>query len=319
MKRWQFMYVVFTLAGFCSLQASAAGEEDGQWYPSRYGAADTIGAANNLSPEKTLLATRLVKQGKAVSLAIDTGTDTPAPPFRSYQMHIMHPGDGTGAPGGPLQATSNDDMMITWLGIGTQIDGLGHAGINHRYYNGVHARDFVRPSGLAKFGTHEIPPIVTRGVLLDMAAFLGHDIVPAGTAYGRRDIEGAAERQGLRIEQGDVVLLHGAWMKNYQEGAGAWLWHGWPGLNVEGAQYLAGLGVVAVGADNAGLEAWDGTGGAPGSGVHQELLARNGVYIIEGVWTLDLAAAGVSEFLFVLGQPRFVGAAQMVVNPIAIY
>ena len=128
MKRWQFMYFVFTLAGFLSLQASAAGEEDGQWYPSRYGAADTIGAANNLSPEKTLLATRLVKQGKAVSLAIDTGADTPAPPFRSYQMHIMHPGDGTGAPGGPLQATSNDDMMITWLGIGTQIDGTGSRG-----------------------------------------------------------------------------------------------------------------------------------------------------------------------------------------------
>ena len=90
-------------------------------------------------------------------------------------------------------------------------------------------------------------------------------------------------------------------------------------MKAEGAEYLAGLGVVAVGADNAGLEAWDGKGGAPGSAVHQVLLAKNGVYILEGVWTLDLAADQVSEFLFVLGQPRFVGAAQMVVNPIAIY
>ena len=108
-------------------------------------------------------------------------------------------------------------------------------------------------------------------------------------------------------------------MKNYDKGAEAWLWPGWPGLNAEGAQYLAELGVVAVGADNAGLEAWDGKGGAPGSEVHQILLAKNGVYIIEGVWTLGLAADKVSEFMFVLGQPRFVGAAQMVVNPIAIY
>ena len=319
MYRRKFFHLVWSLVSFSLLQASVAEQGEGQWYPSVYGAEDTIGAANNLSAEKTLLASKLVKQGKAVSLAIDTGSDTPAPPFRSFRMHIMHPGDGTGTPGGPLQATSNDDMMIAWLGIGTQIDGLGHAGINHRYYNGVHARDFVRPSGLAKYGTHEIPPIVTRGVLLDMAAFLGHDIVPAGTGYGRREIEGAAERQGVRIEKGDVVLLHGAWMKNYEEGAGAWLWHGWPGLNAEGAEYLAGLGVVAVGADNAGLEAWDGTGGAPGSEVHQVLLAKNGVYIIEGVWTLELAANQISEFLFVLGQPRFVGAAQMVVNPIAIY
>ena len=319
MYRWQVLCFTCWLAAFSSLQAGAADDGEGQWYPSRYGAADTVGAANNLSQKKTLLASRLVKRGKSVSLAIDTGADTPAPPFRSYQMHIMRPGDGTGAPGGPLQATSNDDMMIAWLGIGTQIDGLGHAGINHRYYNGVHAKDFVRPSGLVKYGTHEIPPIVTRGVLLDMAALLGHDIVPAGTEYGRREIEGAAERQGVRIEKGDVVLLHGAWMKNYDKGAEAWLWPGWPGLNAEGAEYLAGLGVVAVGADNAGLEAWDGKGGAPGSEVHQILLAKNGVYIIEGVWTLALAADKVSEFMFVLGQPRFVGAAQMVVNPIAIY
>jgi len=231
----------------------------------------------------------------------------------------MQIGDGTGTPSGPLQTTANEEMMVVSPGIGTQIDGLGHVGINHRYYNGIHASDFVRSSGLLKFGTHTIPPIVTRGVLLDMAAFLGHDIVPAGTAYGRREIEGAAERQGVQIEKGDVVLLHGGWMKNYDQGAKAWLLQGWPGLNAEGAEYLAGLGVVAVGNDSASLDAWDGTGGAPGSAVHQALLTRNGVYIIEGVWTLELAADRVSEFLFVLGQPRFVGAAQMVVNPIAIY
>lgn len=313
----QVFYLTWFLAGFSLVQVSLAGEE--QWFPSKYGAADTIGAANNLSPEKTLLASKLVKRGKAVSLAIDTGADTPAPPFRSYRMHIMQIGDGTGTPSGPLQTTANEEMMVVSPGIGTQIDGLGHVGINHRYYNGVHASDFVRNSGLLKFGTHTIPPIVTRGVLLDMAAFLGHDIVPAGTAYGRREIEGAAERQGLRIEKGDVVLLHGAWMKNYDRGAQAWLWQGWPGLNAEGAEYLAGLGVVAVGGDGASVDTWDGTGGAPGSAAHQILLTRNGVYIIEGVWTLELAEDQVSEFLFVLGQPRFVGATQMVVNPIAIY
>ena len=317
MNNGQVIRLVWLLAGLSLTQAGMAGE--GQWFPSKYGAADTIGAANNLSPEKTLHASRLVKRGKAVSLAVDTGADTPAPPFRSYRMHIMQIGDGTGTPSGPLQATANEDMMIASPGIGTQIDGLGHVGINHRYYNGIHASEFVRSSGLLKFGTHTIPPIVTRGVLLDMAAFLGHDIVPAGTAYGRREIEGAAERQGLRIEKGDVVLLHGAWMKNYEKGAQAWLWQGWPGLNAEGAQYLAELGVVAVGGDGASLDAWDGTGGAPGSEVHQTLLTINGVYILEGVWTLELAADRVSEFLFVLGQPRFVGATQMVVNPIAVY
>lgn len=312
----QVLYLGCLLAGFFLQLTANAGE---QWFPSKYGAADTIGAANNLSPEKTLQASRLVKQGKSVSLAVDTGANTPAPPFRFYQVHIMQIGDGTGTPSGPLQTTANEELMIVSPGIGTQIDGLGHVGINHRYYNGIHASEFVRSTGLLKFGTHAIPPIVTRGVLLDMATFLGHDIVPAGTAYGRRDIEGAARRQRVQIDRGDVVILHGGWMKQYDKGAQDWLWQGWPGLNAEGAEYLAGLGVVAIGGDGASLDAWDGTGGAPGSAVHQVLLAKNGVYILEGMWTLALAAEQVYEFLFVLGQPRFVGATQMVVNPIAIY
>ena len=82
MNNGQVIRLVWLLAGLSLTQAGMAGE--GQWFPSKYGAADTIGAANNLSPEKTLHASRLVKRGKAVSLAVDTGADTPAPPFRSY-------------------------------------------------------------------------------------------------------------------------------------------------------------------------------------------------------------------------------------------
>jgi hypothetical protein len=53
--------------------------------------------------------------------------------------------------------------------------------------------------------------------------------------------------------------------------------------------------------------------------VHPELLAKNGVYILENMDTRALAADGVSEFLFVLGQPRFVGSVQAVINPVAIH
>jgi hypothetical protein len=53
--------------------------------------------------------------------------------------------------------------------------------------------------------------------------------------------------------------------------------------------------------------------------VHPELLAKHGVYILENMDTRALAADGVHEFLFVLGQPRFVGAVQAVINPVAIH
>jgi kynurenine formamidase len=87
---------------------------------------------------------------------------------------------------------------------------------------------------------------------------------------------------------------------------------------VEGARYLAELGVVAVGADSTGVEVIPFENPNRPFEVHQTLLAKNGVYILENMWTNELAADGAYEFLFVLGQPKFKGAVQMVVNPIAI-
>ena len=206
---------------------------------------------------------------------------------------------------------------MSYLGIASQIDGLGHLGIDHRYYNGVHARDFVRPTGVLEFGTDAIPPIVTRGVLLDMAALRGVRTVPAGTAYNRAEIDAAAKRQGTEIRKGDVVIFHSGWHAMLETDREAW-WQRHPGPGVEGARYLADLGVVAVGADSTAVEVIPFEDEARPYEVHQTLLAKNGVYILENMWTNDLAADGVHEFLFVLGQPRFKGAVQMVINPIAI-
>ena len=91
-----------------------------------------------------------------------------------------------------------------------------------------------------------------------------------------------------------------------------------PGLDVDGARYLAGLGVVAVGADTWGVDVLPNPDPELLFPVHQELLAKNGIYILENMDTAELVADEGWEFLFVLGQPKFVGAVQMVINPVAI-
>ncbi|MGH0029038.1 MAG: cyclase family protein [Myxococcota bacterium] len=295
--------------------APAAGEDD--WYPSRFGADDRIGAANHLSPEIVKRAAGLVTRGRTYSLGMEVGPDTPAYPPRSYQIVVTQSNDGTGPMIGENRVTANDDLAMTYFGIASQIDGLGHLGIGHRYYNGLHAKDFVRPSGLLELGTEKIPPIVTRGVLLDMAALRGVATVPEGTAYNRAEIEAAVAKQKTPILEGDVVIFHSGWHAKLETDPDRW-WQVHPGPGVEGAQYLADLGVVAVGADSTAVEVLPSENEARPFEVHQTLLAKNGVYILENMWTNDLAADGVHEFLFVLGQPKFVGAVQMVVNPIAI-
>ena len=93
---------------------------------------------------------------------------------------------------------------------------------------------------------------------------------------------------------------------------------GEPGLGVDGARYLAGLGVVAVGSDSWALEVLPSEDPQLAFPVHPELLAKNGVYILENMDTRELAKDGVHEFMFVLGQPRFVGSVQAVINPVGI-
>jgi kynurenine formamidase len=299
-----------------ALAAGHAGAQE-SWYPSKYGAADTLGAVNNLSAAGVVEAARLVKTGKTYSLGITVNRDTPAYGTRTFQIFTSSFTSASGMPSGSNKLTGNDDLLITWVGIGTQLDGFGHIGIDHRYYNGAPVADVLRPDGLVKYGTDKLPPIATRGVLLDAAGHRGVERLPAGTALQRADLEAIAKKQGVTIGKGDVVLIHTGWLSLGSQDKKAFL-AGEPGLGKEGAEYLASLGVVAVGADSWGVEAVPAVDPGEAFPVHQILLAKNGVYIMENVQTAELAADGAHEFLFVLGAPKFQGAVQAPIHPIAI-
>ncbi len=316
--RQQTRTIAAIAALLLSSTLSTGADADDKWFPSQYGADDTLGAINLLSPDKVIEAARLVKTGKTYPLGIVTGRNTPAYPPRSYSMTVLQLSDGTGATLGSNKATGNDDLMNLWMGIGSQIDGLGHMGINHTYYNGNHASDFVRTTGLTKLGVESLPPIVTRGVLIDMAKHFDTTMMLEGHAFNSADIKAAMKAQEVTIGRGDVVLFHTGWLNligvdNERFGRAQ------PGIGVDGAEFLAGLGVVAVGADTWALEVLPGEDPKQAFPVHPTLLAKNGVYILENMDTRQLAADGVTEFLFVLGQPRFEGSVQAVINPVAIH
>jgi kynurenine formamidase len=293
---------------------SAANAQD--WTKSKWGPNDEIGAANYMTPELVVKAAQLVKTGKTYALGIPVDSNTPAYPPRTFKVTIVQPGQA-GSPGlGPTKTTYNDDILETWVGIGSQLDGLGHIGVEHVYYNGNKLLEFADPTGLKKLGVEKIPPMVTRGVLLDMAAYYGTDVVKEGTAFNVKEIEEVAKKQGVEIRQGDVVIFHTGWLsligKDNKRFASVE-----PGLGVEGAKYLTGKGVVAIGADTWAVEV------IPFESknvfeVHQILLPMNGTYILENMDTAELAKDKAYEFLFVLGHPRFRGGVQSMINPVAI-
>ena len=288
---------------------------------SKWGADDTLGSANLVTEENTLKAVSLVKQGKSVPLGIVIDSKTPAFSPRSLSLQVVQPNQQGGQ---KLEAFGypgnyNDDVLQTWIGIGSQIDGLGHLGEGGLYYNCLDEKEISAIGGLTKLGVHDIPPLVGRGVVLDMTRQMGKDMLAAGDNFGEADIKAAAEAQGVTLGKGDIVLFHTGWTEGMLESdPQAWV-SGEPGLNVEGARYLASLDVMAVGADTWGVEPIppaDGDGAFYG---HVVLLQENGVYLLETMNTGPLVRDGVSEFMFVLGQARIRGTVQMIINPVALY
>ena len=301
-------------ASVVSLSAGFANADD--WFVSKFGKDDTLGHANYLTPKKAKEAAKLVTKGTVYQLGMVTGPDTPAYGPRKFQMIVHQLGDGTGTTLGPDNFVSNDDTVVTSVGIGSQLDGFGHFGKEHKYYNNTPAAKVVAPDGLLKFGTDELPGFVTRGVMLDMTKVFGKDPVPAGTPYTEADIKKAMKRQRVKITKGDVVLFHSGYLRA-NEGKTT-LSPAEPGLGVSGAHYLAKQGVVAVGGDAWALEVLPSEDPKDVFPVHGLFLVKYGIYILENMVTQELAADGVSEFMFSLGVPKLKGAVQAIINPLAI-
>lgn len=285
---------------------------------SKFGPDDQIGNMNYVTPAKTLAATKLVTTGKSYRLAIETNKDTPAYAPRTFAVTVVQPGQTGGATLGPTKTTYNDDLINGWSGVGTQLDGLGHLGIDNLYYNCNKAADFAATDGLKKLGVEHVPAVATRGVLLDMAGYFNTDIVKEGTPFNRAEIEGAMKRQGIKaIEKGDVVLFYTGWLKllgqdNKRFGSVA------PGLGRDGAKYLASLGVAMVGSDTWSFEVVPFEKDAGIFEVHQILIPLNGIHILENINTEEMVRDRAWEFLFTLGPARITGGVQAIVNPIAI-
>ena len=289
--------------------------------PSKWGADDTIGSANLVTPERTLEAAKLIKQGKSMPLGITIGPDTPAFPPRSLSLQIVQPNQqgGQKLTGFGYEGNYNDDVLQTWIGIGSQLDGLGHLGEHGMYYNCLDEKEISVITGLTKLGTHDVPPLVGRGVILDMAKQAGVDVMEAGQSFGSAEIKAAAEAQGVEFREGDIILFYTGWTDvTFKENPALW-GQAEPGLDNEGAEYLATLNPIAVGADTWGLEAVPPKEGDKVFYGHVTFLKENGIYILETMNVGPLLDEGVNEFMFVLGQNRIQGAVQAMINPVALY
>jgi kynurenine formamidase len=212
--------------------------------------------------------------------------------------------------------TSASALLIMAEHSGTHIDALCHQAEDLRMHGGVEVSAEVQtPTGFTQLGVDTIPPLLARGVLLDVAGALGVERLPDGHAVTASELERAAE--GVELRRGDAVLV--------RLGSGA-VWDDRPayeaagGVSAEGTRWLLEHEPLAVGADNL---AWDVPGRTdPETGTtlpgHVLALVRAGVYIVESLNLEGLAADGVREFAFVCLPLKLRGGTGSPVRPLAL-
>ncbi|HET7409934.1 MAG TPA: cyclase family protein, partial [Paracoccaceae bacterium] len=281
---------------------------------------------NYVDAEQVKMAVGLVKEGETHPLGIVIDPNMPAFPPRGMMLQIVQPTqhfgrDNTGDFGWKM--AYNDDVAQVWYGMGPQLDGLGHlgegSGPDALFYNCNRGGDFAAITGLTKLGIHNVPPLVGRGVLIDMAEHKGVEFMEAGEGITSDDLKAAMEAQGIELREGDVVLVHTGWTDAKLESEPEVWAKGEPGMTNEAMEFLASQNVMAVGADTWGVEAVPPVEGDKVFYGHNILLAENGVYLLETMNTGRLAEEDVTEFMFVLGQPRVKGAVQAMINPVALW
>lgn len=287
--------------------------------PVKWGADDEIGSANLVTPKSVLLASRLIKKGKTQHLGVIIDKDTPAFGPRSLNLQIVQPAQEWGRKAFANGFNYNDDMFQGWFGIGSQLDGLGHVGQHQMFYNCHKGPDFVTTTGVTKMGIEKVPPIVARGIVLDMAAFHGVEYMKAGELITVEDVEAVAKKQGTPIREGDVVLFHTGWTDAMMASDPQTWGSSEPGISEATAKYLAKKNVVAVGADTWGVDPVPPEVEGNIFAGHITLLLHNGIYLLETMNTGVLVRDNAHEFFFVLGVPRVRGAVQAMIDPIAIY
>jgi len=296
------------------LGASLARGQSDRWYPSRWGAADQRGAANRLTPAKVLEAKALITKGNVYQLGHVYEPGMPMYGTRHYSLRIPQAFKMPGR----NEAVYHDEIVGGELGqIGAQFDGLGHLGIGELFYNGNRRSEFAQAEGLTKLGVENVGPIVTRGVLIDVAKFKGVDQLPERYEITPADLKGALQRESMQIHSGDVVLIHtgwgSLWMKDNKRFGDSE-----PGIGVAAGQMLVDAEVVVVGADTWGVEIMPNPDSGLSAPVHQLFLARNGIYLHENLITSELARDNVYEFMYTFTPLLLKGATGSPGSPVAI-
>ena len=317
MSRLIVAMVTLSFLSFGGVSASAQSWQpptDAERCPSRWGADDERGTANLMMPDVVLRAARLIQAGEVIEMGHLLFEGMPFYGNRIYSQQLKR----TRWPAGSNERGSNEEIVTTELGqVGTQIDGFGHQSIGSTLYNCVEMDEVATRTGFSRLGIEKVGALFTRGVLVDVAALRGVEMLGDRYEITAQDLQEALARQSLTLETGDAIIINTGFgqlwgMDNVR------YFQTQPRLGVEAAEWLARQNPMIVGSDTCCVEVNPNPDPNLSLPVHQILLVANGIYLIESLKLDELVEKGIHEFAFIVEPLKLQGATGSSVAPVAV-
>jgi kynurenine formamidase len=302
----------------------------------RWGDEDQLGTLNLITPELRRRAAALITEGVVVPLGMDLDPGAPDPLSRGTQVRLEPIRYAMGR-----MTAARERLTLTPHGSLTHLDSPAHIAWDGSIYNGWTTAAAFGPSGVTRLSVHQARAgIVTRGVLLDIAAVRGADSLEDGDGVFPEDLLAAEERQGIRVAEGDVLIVRTGYLTRALRSDGNDDHYGGVGYHASALPLLHERGVAVIASDalndmNPSGYAFDGPA-TPAAfdrldvetaslafPVHAIALTAMGAWLLDHVEVEELALTcrhlGRWEFFVSVEPLRMVGSTGSHVNPLAIF
>jgi kynurenine formamidase len=286
---------------------------EGRRCPSRWGAGDQRGSANWMSPQTVLRAAKLIKTGETFELGAVLSPDPKETYINDNRVFNIYTKPSMPEAG---KRVENEELVVTELGqIGTQLDALVHQMWGDDFYNCFKFKDVRGRDGFKKLGVDQVGTLMTRGVLIDVAASKGVDMLQGGYVITDDDLKQALDKEHTTLQPGDAVIINTGWGKlmgkdNVRYGKTV------PGIGRAAGQWLVTQQPMLVGADNCCVEVRPSE---PGTSlpIHSMMIIQNGILLLENLVLEKVATEKAYEFAFVMQPLKIKGATGSTVAPTA--
>jgi kynurenine formamidase len=289
----------------------------------RWGDDDERGTLNLIDAEAVRRGAACVRTGKTFSLALPLNEDGPQtgvipgrdnPQHRMVAVNVAYTGD-------PDAFATSDDAVSMGLQAATHWDALAHVSYGGFLYNGFPASAVTEAQGATRCGIDKVGPIVSRGVLLDVARARGVDRLEGGHAISADDLEASRDLASVDIEPGDVLLVRTGQIQVLQAGDKDAYGHPSPGPGLDAVPWFREHDAAAVATDNLTFEVFPCERDDLFLPVH--LLDLRDIGMTQGQnfdleeLAADCADDGVYTVLLEASPQPFTGATGSPVNPVA--